>query len=94
MTTLERLKQLDEQIEKLTKILQKGEYLASGIGIDLYLGNCNEIVLGDITLGIPSFEESNILNHILTGLKNTRDYYINTLEIEQINIKTYLETQT
>lgn len=90
MTTFERLKQVNDRIDVLKQILNRGEYKAAGIKLDLYIGNREYPDLPNISLDVYSLKEEEILNTILQGLEQTSGYLKKHLEREVQEIQDYL----
>jgi hypothetical protein len=73
---LARAEQLEAQIAALRKIITQGEYLAAGLGIDLYVGARNEETESlPLELGMTA-DLGGILDKVLNGLLAQRDWRV------------------
>lgn len=89
MTKFERLKQVDKHISLLKSILKKGEYKVAGIKLEINIGNVDYL---DVSLGMYSLLEEEILTTILRGLENTSDTLKKEVLKEVKQIRDYLGT--
>ena len=96
MTNIERFKQLEKQINWVERELKKGEYKAAGLSIDMCIGNQeddpnpgNNV---SMSFGIYSGIEQELLELILRGLKETKEYVLKDIIDQQKEINHFMET--
>lgn len=78
-----RIKKLQSQIKSLEKILKDGEYHAAGITLSLNVGDVEEdeeMVLRNLSFGVYSGIEKQLLELLLKGCKESLRFHIAALE--------------
>ncbi len=91
MTNIDRYRQLEKQISWVEKELTKKEYKAAGLSVDISIGEEGEFI--SMSLGIYSGIEQELLELILRGLKETKEYVLKNIMKEQQQLTQFLETR-
>jgi len=89
--TLRRIQELDEQIKALTKIIERGEYVAAGLDISLTVGK-REDVNHDLRLELCWYLEK-IVPAMLESLQQSRKQALSSLRAEFNEVSMFLEAQ-
>lgn len=90
MNNIERFKQLEKQITWVENELKKGEYKAAGLGIDISVGEEGEYM--SMSFGIYSGIEQELLELILRGLRETKEYVLKDILNEQKKLNQFIST--
>ena len=90
MNNIERFKQLEKQITWVERELKKGEYKAAGLGVDITIGEDGEYM--SMSFGIYSGIEQELLELLLRGLKETKEYVLKDILNQQKEISQFIET--
>ena len=90
MNNIERFKQLEKQITWVERELKKGEYKAAGLGVDISVGEDGEYM--SMSFGISSGIEQELLELLLRGLKETKEYVLKDILNQQKEISQFIET--
>lgn len=90
MNNIERFKQLEKQITWVERELKKGEYKAAGLGVDISVGEDGEYM--SMSFGIYSGIEQELLELLLRGLKETKEYVLKDILNQQKEISQFIET--
>lgn len=91
MEILDKLREIDSNITSIEKVLKKKEYEAAGLQVELYVGP--EWMIGTFQFGVFSGIETELLQLMLKGLKNSKEQYLKYLQKEYSEIQSYLDKQ-
>lgn len=92
MNNLDYISLLDQKIAALDKIVERGEYLAAGLHIQVTVGASERNPDLDIELGMTA-ELEVIMSMLRAGLKSSRDFRVHLAREELQKLQSFFEKE-